>query len=211
MLKSHWVDCYEPISCVMHARKKKTRRDCWTLNRDEFRKLRRRRLDVPAGIGVSGSSSVVPRCPVGGPLSRPRHTIPTILPHCICLHRENTYTWARTHKHTHTYIHVRSTREENINLALYRQGGQRIPFKDHVSRTAVSWLRASQGGRRSRSLWLASSVLRVRGTNSREIDDSSLRRRKRSKARRSVSARSDDRALIVHLLCIWEIIHSFLG
>lgn len=40
-------------------------------------------------------------------------------------------------QHVRAYMYVRSTREGNIDLELLRQGGQRIPFKDHVSRTAV--------------------------------------------------------------------------
>lgn len=147
------------------------------MNRVEFCKTRRRRPDVPAGIAASGSSSVAPRCPVGGPLSRLRHTMPTILPYCICLHRKSTYT--HTYTHACTYIHTRSTREGNIDLALHRQGGQRIPFKDHVSRTAV--YRDYGPSEEVEGLEAFDSrVLScgVRGTNSREIEDSSLRRRR---------------------------------
>lgn len=137
MIESAWCN-WEPLGRLLqadlpcHARQEKenSRR---SLNFEPWWVLQiavTGRPDVPAGIGASGSSSTAPRCPVGGPLSRPRHTRPTILPYRICLHMR-----ARTYTDVHT--HVRSMREGNIDLALHRQGGQRIPFKDHVSRTAV--------------------------------------------------------------------------
>jgi len=76
---------------------------------------------------------------------------------------------------------------------LHRQGGQRMPFKDHVSRAAVYRDYGPPEGVEGLEAF-DSRVLScgVRGTNSREIDVSSLRRkrrRRRSKHRAALRSR----------------------
>lgn len=77
-------------------------------------------LDVPAGIGASGSSSSLGDAPVGGPLSRLRHTMPTFTP----------------------ISHLPASREHTLDdgetsTSVASPGGTVYLLKDRVSRTTV--------------------------------------------------------------------------
>lgn len=131
---------------------------------------------------------VVARCPVGGPLSRPRHT-----------HYAHDTTIPRPPSITRVH-----TRRGVTSSSVASPGGTAYPLKDHVWRTAVPWLRESlPKGHRSRRPLTRGFCLagEIRGTNLRESTISSLRCRELRDAHIiSVPARSNDRALIMHFL-----------